>query len=276
MHGIGAEVESAMRRRLWRLFGEDGRSVIIALDHGLFTTRLQGFTDPAALLKTICRAGADAILTTYGLALRYADAIAGCGLILRLDAATTIADHGFSACQQLFAPDVALRLGADAVAFMAFHQHPHEAEMIQRGAHIISEAHALGLPVMAEILPGGYEANPENSTSSALVAACRIGLEIGADFIKTRYAADDGFERVVAAAGVPVTILGGPRNERDLDLLRMVQQAVNAGAAGVALGRNVWQHPHPERMVAALRAVVHDGRTADEALQLLSEQVASR
>jgi DhnA family fructose-bisphosphate aldolase class Ia len=98
-----------------------------------------------------------------------------------------------------------------------------------------------------------------------------VGAELGADIIKTNYTGDpDSFAQVVESCPVPVVIAGGPRVESELDLLRMVEEAISAGARGVAIGRNVFQHESPELIVRRICGVVHKGLHAREALEIVS------
>jgi DhnA family fructose-bisphosphate aldolase class Ia len=123
---------------------------------------------------------------------------------------------------------------------------------------------------MAEMLPGGFENPRELWTPEKIADACRIGAELGADFIKTAYTGDvDSFARVVEQVYVPIVVLGGTRTEEPRDLLELVHGAMQAGACGVACGRNIYQWEEPTRMVQALAAIIHDGASVDAALDLL-------
>ncbi|MDQ1262869.1 MAG: fructose-bisphosphate aldolase / 2-amino-3,7-dideoxy-D-threo-hept-6-ulosonate synthase, partial [Euryarchaeota archaeon] len=100
--------------------------------------------------------------------------------------------------------------------------------------------------------------------------AARAGAELGADIIKTNYTGDiDSFRRVVEGCPVPVVIAGGPKTETDMEFLQMIEGALQAGARGVAIGRNVFQHKDPVKMTMAIAAIVNKGKTADEAIKIL-------
>jgi DhnA family fructose-bisphosphate aldolase class Ia len=103
-----------------------------------------------------------------------------------------------------------------------------------------------------------------------IAMAARIAAEHGADFVKTTYSGDvESFRRVVQAATVPLLVLGGERIDSDRATLELTYGAIAAGAAGVAIGRNIWQSPNPAGMARALAAIIHDGATADAATAML-------
>jgi DhnA family fructose-bisphosphate aldolase class Ia len=97
--------------------------------------------------------------------------------------------------------------------------------------------------------------------------AARVGAELGADWVKTSYA--PGFEQVVATCYVPVVVLGGPGNANPRATLEMVRAALDAGAAGATVGRNIWQADDPRRMAAALRAIIHEDASVEHAMEIL-------
>lgn len=122
-------------------------------------------------------------------------------------------------------------------------------------------AHAWGLAVMAEAVPGGFDSGPEYRTHESIALAVRVGAELGADFIKTPYVA--GFEHVTRTCYVPVVILGGAKRGSERDMLAEIKAAVDAGGAGVAIGRNIFQADNPAAMTAAVAAILHEGASGD-------------
>ena len=113
--------------------------------------------------------------------------------------------------------------------------------------------------------------NIANPNDVEVVAhAARAGAELGADIIKTNYTGDpDSFRKVVKGCPVPVVIAGGPKTETDMEFLKMIEGALQAGARGVAIGRNVFQHKDPVKMTRAISAIVNKGKNADEAIKIL-------
>jgi DhnA family fructose-bisphosphate aldolase class Ia len=134
-------------------------------------------------------------------------------------------------------------------------------------AQVVSHAHPWGLPVMAEMVPGGFDSPPEWRTVDNIALAVRVAAELGADFVKTPYAAS--FERVVEPCYAPVVILGGAKRGNEGAMLADIKTAVEAGAAGVAIGRNIFQADDPAAMTAAVAAILHDGASVDEAAAML-------
>jgi len=223
---------------------------------------------PAETLAKIVAGGADAILTSYGATTRFAREIAPLGLILRLDGGgTKLGKMGPGS--QFYTVQDALRLGADAVAVSAFPGSPQEETTLHTLATVIGEAHAWGLPVMGEMVPGGFDSGPEYRTAESIAIAARVAAELGADWVKIPYA--DGFDRVVETCYVPAVILGGARKGSERAMLETIRHALDAGAAGVAIGRNIFQADDPAAMTAAVAAIVHKGAAVDEAMTILEK-----
>ena len=253
-------------RRLNRIFRPDGRALIVAFDHGMIDGPAKGMEQPGPTLEKIVAGGADAILTTYGTARRFAKEIASLGLIMRMDGGgTKLGDMGQGGL--FYTIDDALRLGADAVAVSAFPGAPDEAESLERLAHVVGEAHAWGLPVMGEMVPGGFDSPAEMRTAESVSIAARVGAELGSDWMKIPYA--EGFGQVVDGCYVPVVILGGAKKGSERVMLENIKGALDVGAVGVAIGRNIFQAEDPQAMTAAVAALIHDDASIDEAMELL-------
>jgi len=256
----------AKTRRMQHIFREDGRSLIVAMDHGTYMNVLPQAADPGKLIKEFRAGGADAVLTTMGIASTYAQEIGPLSLILRVDGSGSHLDRSMS-FDQRFTVENALRLGADAVAVMGF-PGVNDDETLRTLAHVASQCDEWNMPLLGEMLPGGFDPSfhtPENITVSA-----RIGAELGADIIKTTYTGDiASFKTLTSGVFCPVVVLGGGRKESDEELLQMVHDSIQAGASGVAVGRNVWQHGNVRGIVSALAAVIHEGATVKQALERL-------
>jgi fructose-bisphosphate aldolase, class I len=241
-------------RRLSRIFRKDRHTLIAAFDHGLTEGPAHGMEHPAEVLSKIVAGGADAILTSYGVATRFEREIAALGLILRLDlGGTKLGKMGPGA--QAYQIETALQVGADAVAISAFPGTPEEGDTLRMLAKVITEAHRWGMPVMAEMQPGGFDAGPEFFTTENVAISARIAAELGADWVKIPYTSD--FQRVVDGCYVPVVILGGAKANQPGLLLESARGAMQAGAVGVAVGRNIFQAEDPAATTAALAAIVH-------------------
>jgi DhnA family fructose-bisphosphate aldolase class Ia len=256
----------SVTRRLNRIFRPDGRAFIVAFDHGMIDGPAAGMEKPAGTLAQIVAGGADAILTSYGTATRFAKEIARLGLILRLDGGgTSLGEMGQGGMFYTVAD--ALRLGADAVAVSAFPGAPDEAESLGRLAEVIGEAHAWGIPVMGEMVPGGFDSPPELRTARSVSIAARVGAELGSDWMKIPYA--EGFEQVTETCYVPAVILGGAKKGSERVMLENIRAALDVGAKGVAIGRNIFQAPNVQAMTAAVAALIHDDVSIDAAMAIL-------
>ena len=254
-------------RRLNHIFRPNGRALIVAFDHGMIDGPAKGMEQPAATLEKIVAGGADAILTTYGMATRFAKEIASLGLIMRLDGGGTKLGKMDGPGAQFYSVEDALRLGADAVAVSAFPGSDKEEATLETLAHVISQAHSWGLPVMAEMVPGGFDSGPQFRTAESIAISARVAAELGADWVKIPYA--DGFEQVTAGCYVPAVILGGAKKGSERTMLETIKSALDAGGVGVAIGRNIFQAENPATMTAAVAALLHENASVDEAIALL-------
>ena len=257
-----------LTRRLSRIFRPDGRTLIVAIDHGLTDGPVPGLESIPQVLAAIVAGGADAVLASYGTAIRFEQALAPAGLILRMDGGNTPIGSSAPAGQFYTVAD-ALRLGADAVVVSAFPGTPQEENSLRHMAATIGEAHRWGMPVMGEMAPGGFDSGPEFHTTERTAIAARVAAELGADWLKLPYA--DDFERVVASCFVPITILGGVKAGSERAVLETVYQAIQAGAAGAAMGRNIFQSKDPAAMTRAVAAIIHEGASVAAAQHLLAD-----
>ncbi len=254
-------------RRLNRIFASDGRTVIIALDHGLIDGPCQGFEHPAEVIAAVIAGGADAILTSFGIAETYAEELSRVGLILRSDGASTnLGSPSTGSLSRFFGPEDALRLGADALVITALPGSDKEAATLETLARTAAEAHRWGLPVLGEMVPGGFNGDASLRGTEAVAIAARLGAELGADFIKAPYC--DDYATVTSGTFAPVVILGGAKGD-ERQMLANIRDAIDAGAKGVAIGRNVFQCESPTAMTQAIVAVVHGDATVDDALAIL-------
>lgn len=249
------------KRRLRRIFNTDHKTVIVAMDHGNYLDRpMAGVSDPARIVRETLAAGADAILTTFGTAMRCGDALGRGGLILSVGDDMPAAEVAVAR---------ALQLGADALKVILYPftgNRQNQANCERLGM----DCAEWGLPFLVETIPGTFAAGPEMRTPEKVAAGARIGAECGADFIKTFYTGSaDTFRLVLENATLPVVVLGGERAADARDALAQIYDAMQAGASGVAVGRNIWGHESPARMTAAIAAIVHGGASVDEAMRSL-------
>jgi len=253
-------------RRLGRIFRNDGKTVIVAMDHGMGLPVNPALDDTGRILRQIVAGGADAILTTVGIAKRYEDEIKNIGLLLRMDGGGSCLNSDDESPDLLYTMEEAVRIGADAVVCMGFPGAPYEHQCMRNLAELVEMGHEYGIPVMAEMLPGGFSPEIPNSVDN-LVITTRTGCDYGADIIKTSYTGPkEEFRKVIAASYKPVVILGGEK-AKDLESLYVcIEDALSVGASGVAIGRNVWKNEDPEAVTRALVALVHGNVKAAELL----------
>lgn len=242
--------------------------MIIAMDHGLALDVLPELADVGTVLSSIIRGGADAVLLSYGVAQKYGEILKGTGLIVRLDGGSTCLSNRPGG-SLLYSVEDALRLGADGVACMGFPGAENEGETLGNLAQVAAECSYWQVPLMAEMLPGGFAPDPSNTLENIKLVS-RIGAELGAHIIKTTFAGSQGeFREVVTGCFTPVVVLGGDQTNDIKGLFKTIEQALAAGAAGVAIGRNVWKSREPERITRALVELVHNQKKADQALALI-------
>jgi putative autoinducer-2 (AI-2) aldolase len=132
---------------------------------------------------------------------------------------------------------------------------------------LVNECEEYGIPAMAVTAVG---AELEKRDARYLALASRIAAELGARVVKTYYVAE-GFEKVVRGCPVPIVIAGGPKVDTEIEVFNWIYDAIQKGAIGVNLGRNIWQHDHPVAMAKAIRAIIHENATPDEAQQIFDD-----
>lgn len=254
-------------RRLKRLF-PDGKTLIVAMDHGMIDGPAHGLEDMGRALDAVVAGGADAIMCSYGTATRFAAALVRVGLVLRIDGAGTRIGPKAGPGAQFYTVEDALRLGADALCVTAFPGSPHEEATLETLARVIRQAHMWDMPVMAEIVPGGFDSPPEKRTLDAIAVSARVAAELGADWVKIPFV--EGFEHVVRTCYVPVVVLGGRKKDDPRTTLAMLRASLDAGGAGATIGRNIWQSTDARATTAAMAALIHRNASVEAALQMTS------
>ena len=232
--------------RMRRLFRSDGRLLLVAMDHGAFMGPAQGLD--LTTMRAVVKAGADAVMTTFGTARRAAaepGLLGQAALVLSLDV------HAAEPDEQVLN---AVRLGADSVKVLVASAERAQWTALDRYA---VSCQRWGMPLQAEVIPGGFD-QPDQHTPHNIARVCRQAAEMGADYVKTFYTGDaESMRQVVRGASVPVIILGGERAGDEDALIDQVRAALSAGVAGVAFGRNIWSHPDPATRTARLVEAVH-------------------
>jgi DhnA family fructose-bisphosphate aldolase class Ia len=252
------------------IFRPDGKTFILAMDHGANFNVLPALRKPGQIIRECAAAGADAFLATAGLLDKFAADFLGKGIILRIDGGISFLGSRDKALQTVVTPAQAVAMGADAIITMGFPGSKFEGEYLAACARNIQLAHQWGLPVAVEALPRGFEGGEDARSPVNIAYACRQAAEFGADLVKTEYTGDkESMRELVASVYVPVVILGGGKKVPERQLLQEIRDALDAGAAGIAMGRNIWGHESPARYAAAIAKLIHEDASVDAALKEL-------
>lgn len=263
--GIGKRIR--MERIVDR---KSGRSVVVPMDHGVTSGPIYGLTDMKRAVNAIAEGGANAVLVHKGIVIAghrgYGKDI---GLILHLSASTSLGPDPLNKVM-IATVEEAIRLGADAVSMHVNVGAESEGAMLEELGETAMVCEEWGMPLLAMMYPRGKKVTSEHE-AEVVKHVARVGAELGADIIKTNYTGDpDSFKDVIRSCPVPVIIAGGPKANTDAEVLKMVEDAIAAGAAGVSIGRNVFQHENPTDMTIAISKVVHEGISGEEAMEMLT------
>lgn len=261
-------------QRMNHIFQPDGKTFIMAMDHGSNFNVLPAMKDPKNLIRDIATAGADAFLSTVGMADKFAESFLGKGIILRIDGGVSFLGDRSKPMQIVATAEDALRLGADSVITMGFPGSVFENEVLSNLSRVVMDCHKWGLPVTSEALPRGFEKADDSRTPENITFACRQSAELGADIVKTNYTGDqDSFHELCESVYAPVVILGGAKKVPEEQLLGEIKDALDAGAAGIAMGRNIWGHENPARYASAIAKLIHEGCSVDAAVKEINTKI---
>ena len=266
--------------RLKRVIDPVGVSVICALDHGMTApTFLEPLSDIRARTSEAVAGGANVIMMSKGMIRFTIDAFSPTTSLALLLSASANPGEARPEVIQIAEVEEAARLGADAVVLFTALGGDSEPGMIRILAEVGRESMRLGVPLIAEAeFPTTY-ASVEELTQrygfEYLRRSVRLCAELGADIVKTNWPGnEDAFGRLVTAVnGIPVVLAGGSRVE-DAELLRRMECAMQAGAIGCSVGRNIFMHRSPEAITRALSRVIRDRWPARKALAQLEAEVA--
>jgi putative autoinducer-2 (AI-2) aldolase len=252
-----------LKNRLSRIIKpEDHRTIMLAVDHGYFLGPIAGLEQPEGTVVPLIPY-ADSLMLTRGLLRNCIPPESNIPIVLRVSGATSIerdnlTDEGLTASFE-----DAVRLNATAVTLSIFVGTDHERQTLMALSELVDKGEEYGIPVLA-VTAVGRQLGKKDARYLSL--ACRIAAEQGAHFVKTYFC--DDFEKVTSSCFVPVVIAGGKKVETEMDVFRMTYDALEQGASGVDMGRNIFQNPYPVAMIRAVRSIVHDGKTGEEALEM--------
>ena len=247
-----------MKNRLSKIFRpETGRTVMLAVDHGYFLGPTTGLERIDVTIVPLLKY-ADTLMCTRGILRSTIPPTFTKGVVLRASGGPSILKE---LSNEYIAVDIedAIRLNVAAVAVQVFIGGEYETQSILNMTQLVDMGNQYGIPVL------GVTAVGKDMVRDAkyMRLATRICAELGATYVKTYYVAD-GFETVTAACPVPIVIAGGKKIP-ELDALRMARNAIQQGAAGVDMGRNIFQSEAPEAMIQAVGKVVHENLTPEDA-----------
>jgi fructose-bisphosphate aldolase/2-amino-3,7-dideoxy-D-threo-hept-6-ulosonate synthase len=240
----------------WKhIFREDEKAVIVAMDHSIRRI-VPGLESYLETVKKVAEGGADAILISYGNMVTLAkDLPRELGYIVAIPTPPR-AD---------FVREASI-VGADGLKFT------HFGSLTDANLNalqpIAAACEQYGIVFMPEVVP---QDDKRKTLYDQVASAARLGQEAGGDFIKTAYTGSvESFKEVIKTCPIPVVILGGEKMDSDLELLEVVKGSIDAGGAGICIGRNIFQHKDPKAITAAICKIVHEGASVKDALRLVS------
>ena len=252
-----------MKNRLSRIFNpESGKTVMLAFDHGYFQGPTTGLERIDVTIKPLVPY-ADALMLTRGILRTVIDPESNNPIVMRASGGPSILKD---LSNEHLAVDVedALRMNVSAVAVQVFIGGNFETQTVNNMTRLIDQCNRYGIPVLA-VTAVGKELTRD---ARYIGLATRILAELGASFVKTYFV--PGFEEITAACPVPIVIAGGKKLS-ELDALKMARNAIDQGAGGVDMGRNIFQSDAPVPMIKAVRKVVHENYTPEQAYELYQE-----
>jgi predicted phospho-2-dehydro-3-deoxyheptonate aldolase len=256
--------------RLERIIDRNsGKTVIIPMDHGVTVGPIEGLADMRETISKVVAGGANAILMHKGI-VRAGHRGKGkdVGLIIHLSAGTAMSPDP-NAKELICTVEEAIKLGADAVSVHINLGAETDKEMLGQLGFVSERCMQWQMPLIAMMYTRGPKIKDEYDVKNVKHAA-RVGAELGADIVKVVYTGSpESFTEVVEGCPVPVVIAGGPKMGSDEDIFKMVEGALKAGAAGLSIGRNAFQHKTPDKMVAALCKMAHKRASVKDAMAML-------
>jgi putative autoinducer-2 (AI-2) aldolase len=253
------KMDWGLKNRLSRVIKPDGKTVMLAVDHGYFLGPTTGLEDAGETILPLLPY-ADALMPTRGILRTSVDPSAQTPIVLRVSGGNSILSELSNEGITVSMED-AVRLNVAAVALSIYIGSPHEKQTLLNLTKLIDEGHRYGMPVLAVTAVGKEMARD----ARYLALCCRIAAELGAHVVKTYYC--EGFEKVVKTCPVPLVMAGGKKLP-EFEALQLTHSAISRGAAGVDMGRNIFQADAPVAMIQAVRAIVHENATPKRAYAL--------
>jgi len=257
-----------LENRLSRIIRrEDGRTVMLAVDHGYFQGPTTGLVDAAGAIGALVD-HADTLMLTRGILRSCVDSVTATPIVLRVSGGNSVLQDDLSDETIITSVEECIRLNAAGMAMSLFIGSDHQHQTIKNLGKLVDEGERYGIPVLAVTAVGKEMVRD----ARYLGLATRIAAEMGAHIVKT-YLCDD-FERVVAGCPVPLVVAGGKKLP-ERDALQLTFDSIAGGAAGVDMGRNIFQSDSPVGMIKAVRAIVHRNASVDDAYAVYEDEKAA-
>jgi len=254
-----------LRNRLSRIIKpKTGHTVMLAVDHGYFLGPTSRLENPRKTIEPLLPY-TDALMLTRGVLRTSVDPRSEVPVVLRVSGGTSIVGEALDNEAITTSMKEALRMNAAGVALSIFVGAKHEHQTLTNLSTLVDMGEEYSMPVLA-VTAVGKELEKRDARFLAL--SCRIAAELGAHLVKTYHCED--FEKVVEGCPVPLVVAGGPKLPEP-DALKLTASAIEGGAVGVDMGRNIWQSDHPVAMIQAVSAIVHKKASAKEAYALYSD-----
>lgn len=252
------------KNRLSKIVMEDGRALMLAIDHGYFMGATHGMEMPKVQVEKLLP-HIDSLMLSPGILTSQIDADFNKGIVLRASGGNTILESDIDNEGLILSAKNAVKLNASAIAVSIFVGAEHSHQTILNLTDAINDAMEYDLPVLGVTAVG--KALKDKKEKRYLTHASRLAAELGADIVKTYYC--EGFEEVVKKTTVPIIVAGGPKLDTYKDVLELCYNAIQCGAIGVDMGRNIWQSDYPEAITAGVAHIIHKNSSVKEALELV-------
>ncbi|MGC2427389.1 MAG: 3-hydroxy-5-phosphonooxypentane-2,4-dione thiolase [Nitrososphaeraceae archaeon] len=266
MNDRNQNMDWGMKNRVSKIIRpEDGRCVMLAVDHGYFLGPTEGLEIPCRTIQPLL-SHADSLMITRGVLRTSVNPNTDVPIVLRVSGGSSIIGEDLSNESITTSIEDAIKLNATCLALSIFVASKYEHQTLTALSKLVDEGEKYGIPVLAVTAVGKEMARD----ARYLGLACRIAAELGAHVVKTYYC--ENFERVVEGCPVPVVIAGGKKLSKEIDALELAYNAIEHGAVGVDMGRNIWQSDHPVAMIKAVRAIVHKNSDTEGAYNILLKE----
>src|ERR687892_1843154 len=255
-----------MKNRFSRIIRpDDGRCVMLAVDHGYFLGPTEKLEVPQRTIKPLLPY-ADSLMLTRGVLRTSVNPSTNVPIVLRVSGATSIVGEDLSKETITTSIEDAIKLNVSCLAISIFVGSKYEHQTLANLAKLVDEGEKYEIPVLAVTAVG------KEMTRDAryLALACRVAAELGAHIVKTYYC--ENFERVVEGCPVPVIIAGGKKLPNEIDALKLTYEAIEHGATGVDMGRNIWQSNYAVAMIKSIRSIVHNNLDVKQAYQVFIKE----